>query len=143
MHFALLLLSLPLAFSLPYKAHTTTSFAPQVLEQITTLNTSLVSLTSAVNAFDGTLLHVLPQSLAVISAETSLDVATLKTTFIAKRSGNFSETESNSIVAGLAGLIVPIQTSLTALSTKVSYVTYKKMKATTDVSDSTKYSRKL
>lgn len=123
MHFTLLLAFSPLALSLPYKALTVASLAPQVLEHITTLNNSLASLTTAVNAFDGSLLHVLPQSLAVIAAETSLDATILKTTFITKSSANFTELESNSIVAGLAGLIVPIQTSLTALSTKVSCVT--------------------
>ena len=111
---------IPLAVCLPSKLYTPPSLAPQVLEQITVLNASLTRLTTAVNAFDGTLLHVLPQSLAVIGAETSLDAATLKTTFITKGSGNFTETESNSVVGGLAGLILPIQASLTALSEKVS-----------------------
>ncbi|KAF2438039.1 hypothetical protein P171DRAFT_491336 [Karstenula rhodostoma CBS 690.94] len=48
----------------------------------------------------------------------SLDAALLKTTFITKKSGNFPQTESNSVVGGLAGLIAPIQTSLTALSAR-------------------------
>lgn len=109
----------PLAVSLPHKFDTP-SLAPQILDQIAGLNTSLIRLTTAVNDFDGTLLHVLPQSLAVVTAETSLDAATVKTTFITKRSGNFTETESNSVVGGLAGLITPIQASLTALSEKVS-----------------------
>lgn len=108
----------PLAVSLPQKFDTP-SLAPQILDQIAVLNTSLNRLTTAVNDFDGTLLHVLPQSLAVIAAETSLDATTVKTTFITKRSGNFTETESNSVVGGLAGLITPIQASLTALSEKV------------------------
>lgn len=119
MRFTPILSLLPFALSLPHAPRDVASLAPQVLEQIATLNSSLTTLTTAVNAFDGTLLHVIPQSLAVITAEASLDAATLKTTFITKISGNFTQTESNSVVAGLAGLIAPIQTSLTALSAKV------------------------
>ncbi|KAF1972644.1 hypothetical protein BU23DRAFT_568852 [Bimuria novae-zelandiae CBS 107.79] len=114
----------PLAYSLPSKTRQASSLAPQIIEQISTINASLISLTTAVNTFDGTLLHVLPQSLGVITAETSLDAAILKTTFTTKHSGNFTETESNSVVGTLAGLIAPIQTSLTALSGK--YKVFKK-----------------
>lgn len=110
---------LPFTLALPHISRDAKSLAPQVIEQIATLNTSLTTLTTAVNAFDGTLLHVVPQSLAVITAETALDAATLKTTFITKLSGNFTTVESNSVVTGLAGLIVPISNSLTALSAKV------------------------
>ncbi|KAJ4349638.1 uncharacterized protein N0V89_008255 [Didymosphaeria variabile] len=124
MRFASLLTFLPVALSLPHAPRDAPSLAPQVIEQIGVLNSSLTSLTTAVNAFDGTLLHVIPQSLAVITTETSLDANTLKTAFITKQSGNFTETESNNVVAGLAGLITPIQTSLTALSAK--YETFKK-----------------
>ncbi|KAJ4298964.1 hypothetical protein N0V90_004208 [Kalmusia sp. IMI 367209] len=125
MHIPVLSLILPLALAAPYTSRATApSLAPQILTQISTLNSSLTSLTTAVTAFDGTLLHLLPQSLAVISAETALDAATLKTTFIAKQSGNFTEAESNSVVGALAGLIAPIQTSLTALTTK--YPVFKK-----------------
>ncbi|KAK7184033.1 hypothetical protein DPSP01_010486 [Paraphaeosphaeria sporulosa] len=124
MRFTPVLSLLPFALALPRIPRDAASLAPQVLEQIATLNSSLTSLTTAVNAFDGTLLHVIPQSLAVITAETALDAATLKTTFITKSSGNFTQTESNSVVAGLANLIAPIQTSLTALSAK--YEVFKK-----------------
>lgn len=120
MRFAPLLSILPLALSLPHAPRDAPSLAPKVLEQINTLNSSLATLTAAVNAFDGTLLGVIPQSLAVITAETSLDAATLKTTFIVKQSGNFTQAESNNVVIGLAGLITPIQASLTALSAKAS-----------------------
>ena len=122
MRFTPLLSLLPCVLSLPNAPRDAPSLAPQVLEQITTLNSSLTTLTTVVNAFDGTLLQVIPQSLAVITAETSLDAATLKTTFIAKQSGNFTEAESSNVVAGLAGLITPIQASLSALTAKVCTV---------------------
>lgn len=112
MRFASILSLLPLALA--------ASLAPQVVEQIGVLNSSLAELTAAVNAFNGSLLNVIPQSLAVITAETSLDAATLKTTAITKLSSNFTEAESTSVVIGLAGLISPIQASLSALTGKVS-----------------------
>jgi hypothetical protein len=122
MRFGPLLSLLPSALSLPYAPRNGSSLAPQVLEQIITLNSSLTTLTTAVNVFDGTLLHIIPQSLAVVTTETSLDANILKTTFTAKLSGNFTQTESNSVIGGLAGLIAPIQASLMALSAKVRFV---------------------
>ena len=120
MHLAPLLTLFPLALSLPNQPRAAPSLAPQILEQINVLNSSLATLTTAVNAFDGKFLNLIPQSLAVITAETTLDATTLKTTFITKLSGNFTVTESNLVVGGLAELIAPIQASLTALTTKVS-----------------------
>ncbi|KAF9729720.1 hypothetical protein PMIN03_005667 [Paraphaeosphaeria minitans] len=73
MHFTPILGILPLALALPRILRDAASLAPQVLEQIATLNSSLTTLTTVLNAFDGTLLHVIPQSLAVIAAETALD----------------------------------------------------------------------
>lgn len=120
MRFSLLPFILPLALAAPLSSRTTAvSLAPKILDQISTLNSSLASLTSAVQAFDGTLLHVLPQSLAVITAETALDAATIKTTLTAKFSGNMTDAESTSVVQALAALITPIQASLTALTEKV------------------------
>ena len=109
---------LPLTLALPHVPRAE-SLAPQILEQISSLNSSLASLTSAVNAFDGSLLGLIPQSLAVITASTKLDATTLKTTFIAKHSANLTDSESLNVVAGLANLITPIQSSLGALKDKV------------------------
>ena len=80
----------------------------------------VTDLTTAVDAFDGSLLNVISQSVEVIAAESKLDATTLKATLIVKQSSNFTDAESNSIVVALAGLITPIQTSLTALTNKVS-----------------------
>lgn len=112
---------LPLSFALPQPrlVRRASDLAPQVLSEISALNSSVTELTTAVNNFDGSLLGVLPQSLAVIGAETKLDATILKTTAITKMSANFTDAESLSIVQALAGLITPISNSLTALSSKV------------------------
>jgi hypothetical protein len=91
----------------------------QVREQINVLNSSVTELTTAVKNFDGSLLDVLLQSLAIISAETKIDATTLKTAFPTTQSSNFTEEESSSIVTTLASLITPITGSITALSAKV------------------------
>lgn len=95
------------------------SLAPQLLTTINDLNTAVTSLTTAVNKFDGSLLGLLPQALAVVKAETKLDATILKATHITKQSANFSADESTNIVNTLAGGIGPIQASLEALKTKV------------------------
>lgn len=126
MHFSALILPLlPVAFALPTSNPDlkvrATDLAPQILTQISALNASVADLTAAVTAFDGSLLGVLPQSLAVIGAESKLDATILKTTFLAKQSSNFTAAESNSIVGALAGLVTPIQGSLNVLVAKVSH----------------------
>lgn len=114
---------LPLTLALPHtNIPRASDLAPQVLETITALNSSVAELTTAVNNFDGSLLGVLPQSLAVITAETKLDATTLKATAITSQSSNFTQAESQSIVSALAGLIQPIQTSLDALKAKVRFL---------------------
>lgn len=129
MRFSTLALTLlPLTFALPTKEshqvsdlkRRATDQSAQVLEQITALNSSVAQLTTAVNNFDGTLLGLLPQSLAVITAETKLDATILKTTAITKQSSSFTQSESQAILGALAGTITPIQDSLTALKNKVS-----------------------
>jgi outer membrane murein-binding lipoprotein Lpp len=97
--------------------------APQLLSQIRDLNTAVTSLTSAVNAFDGSLLGLLPQSLAVVATEAKVDALTLKATYTAEQSSNFTAAESTEIVQTLATQIGPIQDSLNAIKAKVSIAT--------------------
>jgi hypothetical protein len=120
-----LLALLPLTLALPYdtphlEKRASTDLANETLSEITELSSAVTELTDAVNDFDGSLLHVIPQSLAVITTETKLDATILKATWIVKQSMNFTDSESSSIVNALANLITPIQTSLTALTEKVS-----------------------
>jgi hypothetical protein len=127
MRFLFFILSLlPLAVGLPQSqppfVRRASDLGSQVRVQIDILNSSVTELTTAVNNFDGSLLGVLPQSLAVISAETKLDATTLKTAFLTKQSSNFTEEQSSSIVTTLASLITPITGSITALSAKVGPV---------------------
>lgn len=125
------LLSLATAFPFPFdpkkvpelhslQKRATADLANETLAEISALNSSVTDLTTAVDAFDGSLLNVISQSVEVIAAESKLDATTLKATLIVKQSSNFTDAESNSIVVALAGLITPIQTSLTALTNKVS-----------------------
>lgn len=127
MRFATLTFSfLPLASALPKFAHRAdsrlipraTDLGQQVRSQIDVLNSSVIELTDAVNAFDATLLGVIPQSLAVVTAEAKLDATVLKIADLAEESTAFTEDESTSIVTTLASLIGPIQNSLTALTNK-------------------------
>ncbi|KAF2678989.1 hypothetical protein K458DRAFT_394398 [Lentithecium fluviatile CBS 122367] len=132
MHFSTFALALlPLAFAFPTETHQVSdikrqdsNLSAQVLEQINELNSSVAKLTTAVNNFDGSLLGLLPQSLAVITAETKLDATILKTTAISKQSSNFTKSESQAILGALGGTIAPIQGSLTALKNK--YPVFKK-----------------
>lgn len=125
MHFSTLLLPiLPLTLALPnsYQSRPirrAADLATEVLSDISALNSSVAGLTAAVTAFDGSLLDVLPQSLAVIAAEAKLDGTILKTTATATASSNFTDAESTEVVSALAGLITPISDSLTELSAKV------------------------
>ncbi|KAF2655117.1 hypothetical protein K491DRAFT_436722 [Lophiostoma macrostomum CBS 122681] len=123
-----LLSFLPLTLALPYdtphlQKRASTDLANETLSEIAALSSAVTDLTDAVNAFDGSLLTVIPQSLAVITAETKLDATILKATWIVKQSANFTDAESSSIVSALANLITPIQGSLTALTDK--YETFK------------------
>lgn len=117
----LVLALVPLTFALPGPnlVSRAPDLAPQILGKIAEINTAVGGLSTAVNNFDGSLVNILPQSLAVISAELKLDATTLTTTFITKQSSNFTAAESQNVVGALAGLIGPIQNSLTALSAKV------------------------
>ncbi|KAF1843159.1 uncharacterized protein K460DRAFT_356924 [Cucurbitaria berberidis CBS 394.84] len=126
MHYSILLLSLlPVSYSIPVEPRAgTQDLAPQVLETINELNTAVAGLTTAVTNFDGSFLGLLPQALAVVGAETKLDVTILKATHITKQSSNFTAAESSQIVQTLAGEIGPIQTSLDTLKTK--YPAFKK-----------------
>lgn len=93
--------------------------APQLLSQIADLSTSVTQLTSAVNAFDGSLLGVLPQGLGVITAEKDVDSRVLKATRTAQDSSAFTAPESRDVLIALAGQIDPIKGSLEALKAKV------------------------
>ncbi|KAF2796492.1 hypothetical protein K505DRAFT_237551 [Melanomma pulvis-pyrius CBS 109.77] len=119
----ILLPLLPISFALP-RVPRAQDLAPQVLESINLLNTAVTELTTAVNNFDGSLFGVLPQSLAVIGAETKLDATILKGTAITSQSANFTAEESTQVVQTLATQIGPIQTSLDAL--KAKYPVFKK-----------------
>lgn len=95
------------------------SLGAQVRSQIDVLNASVIELTSAVNNYDGSLLGLIPQSLAVVSATAKVDATTVKTAWLTQLSANFTAAESESVVTTLASLITPIQGSLSALESKV------------------------
>lgn len=119
MRYSTLLLSLlPLSFALPH-ARRAEDKASELLTTIKDLNTAVTNLTTAVNNFDGSLLGVIPQSLAVVFAEAKVDLTTLKATQISKSSSNFTAAESLEVVQTLATQIGPIQASLDALKAKV------------------------
>jgi len=115
---ALLALTTTLIAASPMRRQS--DLASAVLSDIATLSTDLSTLTSEVNSFDGGLLA----SLGVITAETALDAQILKTTATVKHSASFNNTEGQSIVLALAGLVTPITDSLTAISDK--YETFKR-----------------
>ena len=120
MHFLFsFLFLLSVSYSLPVGPRQEQSFAPRLLTTINDLTTTVTDLTTAVNNFDGSLLGLLPQALAVVKAETKLDVTILKATHIAEKSANFTAEESTNVVNTLAGEIGPIQASLDALKRKV------------------------
>ncbi|KAH7061908.1 hydrophobic surface binding protein A-domain-containing protein [Paraphoma chrysanthemicola] len=98
--------------------------APSLLATINDLNTAITKLTTAVNGFDGSLLGLLPQALAVVKAEATVDITILKATHIAESSANFTAAESQEIVGALATQIGPIEDSLNAL--KAKYPQFKK-----------------
>ncbi|KAF9697744.1 hypothetical protein EKO04_004249 [Ascochyta lentis] len=98
--------------------HENKSLAPQLLTTINDLNTAVIGLTTAVNRFDGSLLSLLPQALAVVKTEAKLDITILKATHIAEKSTNFTPEESTNIVNTLAGGIGPIQEFLEVLKKK-------------------------
>jgi hypothetical protein len=128
MHFLhLFLFLLSVSYSLPVGPRQEQSLAPQLLTTINDLNTAVMGLTTAVNNFDGSLLGLLPQALAVVKAETKLDVTILKATHIAENSANFTAEESTNIVNTLAGEIGPIQASLDAVKTKVCISTFRSL----------------
>lgn len=120
MQLSLLFLSfLTVSSALPLQPRQEQSLAPQLLSTIDDLNTAVADLTTAVNNFDGSLLVLLPQALAVATAEAKLDHTILKATDITEKSASFTAEESTSIVSSLAGGIGPIQASLEALKAKV------------------------
>jgi hypothetical protein len=96
--------------------------ASTLLATINDLNSAVTELTTAVNSFDGSLLGLLPQALAVVKAEAEVDITILKATHIAETSANYTAAESTEIVETLATQIGPIQDSLNALKAKVCYI---------------------
>ena len=120
MHISLPFLSLlTVSSSLPLESRQEQSLAPQLLTAINDLNTAVTDLTTAVNNFDGSLLGLLPQALAVVKTEAKLDLTILKATHITDKSANFSVAGSTNIVNSLATGIGPIQASLEALKAKL------------------------
>lgn len=105
--------------ALPIEPRQEQSLAPQLLTTINDLNTAVTDLTTAVTSFDGSLLGLLPQALAVLKTEARLDLTILKATHITEKSVNFTAPESTNIVNTLASGIGPIQASLEALKAKV------------------------
>lgn len=97
----------------------TENLAPRLLETIKDLNTAVIGLTTAVNNFDGSLLGLLPQALAVVAAEAKVDVTILKATHITSESTSFTAEQSLEVVLTLASQIDPINASLSALKAKV------------------------
>jgi hypothetical protein len=125
MHLSIFFLSLlSISYSLPIELQVSRSLAPQLLTTINQLNNVVAGLTTAVNNFDGSLLTLLPQALAVVQAEIKVDVTILKATHIAEKSSNFTTEESANVVQTLAGGIGPIQSSLEALKAKVYVVSH-------------------
>jgi hypothetical protein len=124
MQISVLFLSLlTVSSALPLQLRQEQSLAPQLLTTINELNVAVTDLTVAVNNFDGSLLGLLPQALAVVKTEAKLDLTILKATHITEKSAKFTAEESTNIVNTLAGGIGPIQASLEALKAKVC-VTY-------------------
>ncbi|KAJ4398274.1 hypothetical protein N0V91_010321 [Didymella pomorum] len=124
MQISVLFLSLlTVSSALPLQLRQEQSLAPQLLTTINELNVAVTDLTVAVNNFDGSLLGLLPQALAVVKTEAKLDLTILKATHITEKSANFTAEESTNIVNTLAGGIGPIQASLEAL--KAKYTTFK------------------
>lgn len=122
MQFSLLFLSLlTVSSALPLETRQEQNLAPQLLTTINDLNSAVTGLTTAVNNFDGSLLSLLPQALAVVKAEAKLDLTILKATHITEKSASFTADESANIVNTLAGGIGPIQSSLSALKAKVRH----------------------
>lgn len=120
MQISVLFLSLlTVSSALPLQPRQEQSLAPQLLTTINDLNVAVTDLTAAVNNFDGSLLGLLPQALAVVKTEAKLDLTILKATHITEKSANFTAEESTTIVNLLAGGIGPIQASLEALKAKV------------------------
>lgn len=120
MQFSLLFLSLlTVSSALPLEPRQEQNLAPQLLTTINDLNSAVTDLTTAVNNFDGSLLGLVPQALAVVQAEAKLDLTILKATHITEKSASFTAEESANIINTLAGGISPIQTSLDALKAKV------------------------
>jgi hypothetical protein len=95
------------------------NLAPQLIEQIRSLGAATKQLTTAVNNYDGSLFGVLPQGIAVISAEKKVDGLTLEATDTAQESSKFVASDSTEVVQTLATQIGPTQDSLNALKTKV------------------------
>jgi hypothetical protein len=84
----------------------------------------VTQLTTAVNNYDGSLFGVLPQGIAVISAEKKVDSLVSKATETAQDSSKFTAADSKEVVQTLATQIGPIKDSLSALKTKVCMVVY-------------------
>jgi len=95
------------------------NLAPQLIEQIRSLGAATKQLTTAVNNYDGSLFGVLPQGIAVISAEKKVDSLTLEATETAQESSKFVASDSTEVVQTLATQIGPTQDSLNALKKKV------------------------
>lgn len=148
MHFSTILLSLltvTSALPLTVAPRQQPSLAPKLLETIQDLNGAVTELTAAVNAFDGSLLGLIPQLLKVVATEAKVDATTVKATFITKQSGAFTADESSSVVNTLATQIGPIQDSLNALTTKVNSPPFLKRRAVkgADIRNSIRSSRRL
>jgi hypothetical protein len=118
----LLLPLLAVSSALPLVPRQEQSLAPQLLTTINDLNTAVTDLTTAVNNFDGSLLSLLSQALAVVKTEARLDLTILKATHITGKSANFTAEKSTNIANTLATGIGPIQASLEALKAKVCIV---------------------
>ena len=125
MRYSTVLLSLlPACLALPQAYGTQPqSKAPQLLATIKELSGAVIDLTTAVNNFDGSFFEIIPQTIAVATAETKVDFMTLKATYITSQSANFTAEESGQVVQALAGQIDPIKASLDALKAKVCVAT--------------------
>jgi hypothetical protein len=96
-----------------------TNLAPKVLKEVAELGKELTELTNAVNKFDGSKLGFIPQLLGVAGKETKVSNTVKKTTYLTKKSSNFTAAESTQIVQALAGQVTPIQGTLSAIQAKV------------------------
>ena len=94
---------------IPGKGDTST-----ILSDISTINSNVKALTSAVNSYNGGLLAAIP----ITNAESTLDTSIKQGTSDAQSTSQRSSTDSNTIIAAIMNLTPDIEAALTAVVNK-------------------------